>query len=159
MRYAADGFDHVARIERHPYAALRDLARLFEAKEDWKNVVRVLEQALAFNLYDPQVYELLGRAYDERGEDALAADRRTIGADVAYLAATRTHKKPEVKQYLRLALAMNPKHEKALELAEQIGGLDDEQEEPGASGEPDESREPAEPEEPAEDTGTDDINY
>jgi tetratricopeptide (TPR) repeat protein len=145
--------EHVTRVEPQPYAALRELGRLYEQQHDWKNVVRVLEQALEFNLYDPEVYELLGRAYAERDEDALAADRRAVGADVAYLAATSTYKKSEVRHYLKLALGMNPKHEAALKLAEQIGGLEGETPE-----------EPETPEKPAEDTGASgadagDINY
>ncbi len=137
--------ENVARIERHPYAALTKLGGLYEEKKDWKNVIRVIERALEFNLYDPHAYELLGRAYSERDADELAARTRTIGADVAYLAATSTYKKVEVKAYLRLALAMNPKHEKALALAEQIGGLD---EAPG-----DNVEEPAREGDGAEDSG------
>jgi tetratricopeptide (TPR) repeat protein len=117
--------EHVLRVEPHPYPALTKLAVLYEQRQDWKNVIRLLEQALQFNLYDPHVYELLGRAYAARDEDARAAQTRAIGADVAYLAATSTHKRAEVTECLRLALAMNPKHEKALKLAEEIGGLDD----------------------------------
>jgi len=120
--------EHVARIDRRPYAALTKLSRLYEEKKDWKSVTRVLERALDFNLYDPELYKRLGQAYEERGADELATQTRAIGADVAYLAATSTYKKPEVVHYLRLALAMNPKHEKALKLVEQIGGLDDEEE-------------------------------
>jgi len=122
-------YERITRIARHPYAALKKLGALYGHKKDWKNVVRVLEQALDFNLYDPEVYAQLGRAYAERDDDELAADRRAIGANVANLAATNTHKKPEVQKYLRLALEMDPKHEKALELAKQIGGLDDSKDE------------------------------
>jgi tetratricopeptide (TPR) repeat protein len=143
--------EHIARVERHPYAALTTLGRLYADKKDWKNVVRVLERALDFNLYDPQLYSRLGRAYAEREDDELAAARRAIGADVAYLAATSTHKKPDVKKYLRLALEMVPDHEKARELAEQIGGLEDDEPEPDDAPEPDETPEPDE-KQPAEET-------
>jgi len=117
--------EHIARIDRRPYKALTRLGRLYEQKEDWGNVVRVLKRALDFNLYDPELYALLGTAYEERGADELAATTRGLGADVAYLAATSTFKRPEVVRYLRLALEMNPSHEKALKLVEHIGGLDD----------------------------------
>jgi tetratricopeptide (TPR) repeat protein len=147
LALAVAELEQVTRVEPQPYAALRELGRLYEQQRDWKNVVRVLEQALAYNLYDPEVYELLGRAYAERDEDALAADRRAVGADVAYLAATSTRKKAEVIHYLKLALAMNPKHEGALKLTEQIGGLEGET-----------PQEPEPPEAPAEDTGTGDTD-
>jgi len=123
---AIAALEHVISVEHTPYATLRQLAPLYEEKKDWKNVVRVLERALQFNLYDPHVYELLARAYAAREQDELAEQTRTMGADVAYLAATSTHKKAEVLAYLRLALAMNPKHEKALKFVEEIGGLDEE---------------------------------
>jgi tetratricopeptide (TPR) repeat protein len=133
--------EHVITVEHQPYATLRKLALLYEKNEDWKNVVRILERALEFNLYDPHVYELLARAYAAREQDTLAERTRTIGADVAYMAATNTHQKAEVHAYLRLALAMDPNHEKALKFIEEIGGLD---EEPADEGPPEgQSEEPA----------------
>ncbi|MBN1918147.1 MAG: tetratricopeptide repeat protein [Verrucomicrobia bacterium] len=113
--------EHVLQVDRQPYRALLQLGELYAQRKAWKDAVRVLEKALEFNLYDPDVYASLVRAYTEREQDDKAEEFRALGARIALGAAKTTFKRAEVIHYLLIALALDPTSEEARSLAAQAG--------------------------------------
>lgn len=100
------------------------LVALYFPDNEYGKAVEVLERALRYNPYDPEVFKLLVKAYQGQGDEESAKKYAKIGAEAGY-ATARSLAPAQTRQMIKLlimSLELDPDHEKAKALLKQIGG-------------------------------------
>jgi len=102
----------------------KQLATVYLSNKKYDEAIRALERALRYNLYDGEIYSLMVRAFEGKGDERSAKKYAEIGAEAAYISAKSLmpFQKKKVVELLNLALELNPKHEKGRSLLNRIGG-------------------------------------
>jgi tetratricopeptide (TPR) repeat protein len=119
---AVRSLEGLVRAKPKDVAAVKTLARICLANNDYGRSVDLLETALRYTLYDGQVYDLLVDALEARGRWKTAREYAEIGAEAAYATAESLipHHRETVLKLLKLALKLNPDNEKARTLLQTI---------------------------------------
>ncbi|MDP2896089.1 MAG: tetratricopeptide repeat protein [bacterium] len=102
--------------------ALKTIAEAYLANRDHLKAIELLEKGLRYNLYDGELYSLLVDAYEGTGRWKTARRYAEIGSEAAYISAASLvpYQKEKVLSLLKLALKLNPGHEKAQSLLGQV---------------------------------------
>lgn len=102
--------------------ASKMLAGAYLSNDDHDRGIELLEGAIRYTLYDAEIYALLVVALEGKGSWKTARRYAEIGAGAAYLTAESLmpYQKERVLKLLKLALELNPSHEKAQSLLERI---------------------------------------
>ena len=102
--------------------ALMTIAQTCLANGDHPKATELLTRGLRCNLYDGELYRLLVDAYEGMGKWKTARPCAEIGAEAAYIGAASLvpYQREKVVSLLKLALELNPEHERARALQRQL---------------------------------------
>ncbi len=119
---AVRSLEGLVRANPKDVRAAKILARARLASGDYGGALARSERSLRYTLYDPEVYKLLVDSLEGSGQWKTARQYAELGAEAAYTTAESLipRQRETVVNLLKLALELNPEHEKAQTLLQSI---------------------------------------
>ncbi len=114
--------EEAARASPKDMRTAKTLAGVYLSKKEYGKAREILERALRYDLYDAEIYMLMVKALQEKGDEKSAARYAEIGAEAACISAKSLmpFHRERVLELLKLSLKLNPKHEMARDLLDRI---------------------------------------